>query len=229
VNGEPDETFWVFVIFFFLVGEWVDLVVEEFFCFLFRLFSRVLFFTLIPVLGSRMGAFTALEHFAVSVLCTSVRVATPPPPPLVAAAPRHHHSDTFERQSSSSNCCCYMRNWRPRKRFQARRVQALVIEPSGNAEDSTADFVKRMEQTWLISKQPRPVQCASCDASGSKDCVWCKGTGFFFLGDQMLCEVPSRNTLCVICGGKGMVPCKDCKGTGFRARWLGQTPEVSGS
>jgi hypothetical protein len=138
--------------FFFLVGEWVDLVVEEFFCFLFRLFSRVLFFTLIPVLGSRMGAFTALEHFAVSVLCTSVRVATPPPPPLVAAAPRHHHSDTFERQSSSSNCCCYMRNWRPRKRFQARRVQALVIEPSGNAEDSTADFVKRMEQTWLISK-----------------------------------------------------------------------------
>ncbi|CAK9192964.1 hypothetical protein BDL97_01G163600 [Sphagnum fallax] len=178
-----------------------------------------------------MGAFTALEHFAVSVLSTSVRVASPPPPPppLVAAAPRHHHCDTFERQSSSSNCCCYMRSWSSRKHFQARRVQALVIEPSGNAEDSTADFVKRMEQTWLISKQPRPVQCASCDASGSKDCVWCKGTGFFFLGDQMLCEVPSRNTLCVICGGKGMVPCKDCKGTGFRARWLGQTPEVSGS
>ncbi len=153
VNGEPDETFWVFVI-FFLVGEWVDLVVEEFFCFLYRLFSRILFFTLIPVLGSRMGAFTALEHFAVSVLSTSVRVASPPPPPppLVAAAPRHHHCDTFERQSSSSNCCCYMRSWSSRTHFQARRVQALVIEPSGNAEDSTADFVKRMEQTWLISK-----------------------------------------------------------------------------
>lgn len=115
--------------------------------------------------------------------------------------------------------------WLPRK--SASSVRAVISEPpaSDSAGDSAADFVKRTERAWMISKQPRPLKCASCEASGSKECVWCKGTGFFILGDSMLCEVPSRNRTCVICAGQGAVPCKDCKGTGFRAQWLGQPPK----
>ncbi|KAG0593641.1 hypothetical protein M758_UG006400 [Ceratodon purpureus] len=107
--------------------------------------------------------------------------------------------------------------------YYSGQVRAVISEPSAsdNAGDSATDFVKRAERVWMISKQPRPLKCSSCEASGSKECMWCKGTGFFILGDSMLCEVPSRNTSCVICAGQGVVPCKDCKGTGFRAQWLG--------
>lgn len=107
-------------------------------------------------------------------------------------------------------------------------VRAVISEPSASdnaGEGSPADFVKRAERAWMISKQPRPLKCTSCEASGSKECVWCKGTGFFILGDSLLCEVPSRNTTCVICAGQGVVPCKDCRGTGFRAQWLGPPPK----
>lgn len=51
-------------------------------------------------------------------------------------------------------------------------------------------------------QQPRPLKCASCEAIGRTECVWCQGTGFFILGNSMLCEVPSRNTTCVICSGQ---------------------------
>ncbi|KAL3693245.1 hypothetical protein R1sor_006896 [Riccia sorocarpa] len=100
-------------------------------------------------------------------------------------------------------------------------VQALVLQPSDGAQENVNDFVKRMEKTWLISKQPRPVKCKICEASGRLDCPWCQGTGFFMIGGKMLCEVPSRNTLCKVCFGEGTIPCDDCKGTGFRAKWLG--------
>lgn len=102
------------------------------------------------------------------------------------------------------------------------QVQAVLLEPSDGAQDNLDDFVKRMEQTWSITKQPRPVQCKSCTASGRVDCPWCKGTGFFIIGDNMLCEVPSRNTTCRVCFGRCTLPCDDCKGTGFRAKWLGE-------
>ncbi|XP_024378682.1 uncharacterized protein [Physcomitrium patens] len=113
-----------------------------------------------------------------------------------------------------------------RSGWQSGTIRAVISEPSAsdNAGESAADFVKRAERAWMISKQPRPLKCTSCEASGSKECVWCKGTGFFILGDSMLCEVPSRNTTCVICAGQGAIPCKDCKGTGFRAQWLGPPP-----
>ncbi|MCD9639359.1 hypothetical protein HAX54_023799 [Datura stramonium] len=90
--------------------------------------------------------------------------------------------------------------------------------------DSSFNFVERMEKAWLISKQPRPIICSTCDSNGHVDCKWCGGTGFFILGDNMLCQVPSRNTSCVICAGKGSVCCTDCKGTGHRAKWLGEPP-----
>ncbi|XP_027356325.1 uncharacterized protein LOC113865781 [Abrus precatorius] len=90
--------------------------------------------------------------------------------------------------------------------------------------DSSADFAKRIERAWLISQQPRPIVCSSCKSKGHIECKWCGGTGFFILGDNMLCEVPSRNTSCVICAGKGSMCCSDCRGTGFRAKWLGEPP-----
>ena len=56
-------------------------------------------------------------------------------------------------------------------------------------------------------QQPRPISCSSCQSSGHVECKWCAGTGFFILGNNMLCEVPSRNTKCVICSGKVVYPC----------------------
>ncbi|KAL8238924.1 hypothetical protein R6Q59_015491 [Mikania micrantha] len=100
-------------------------------------------------------------------------------------------------------------------------VRASMVESS---PDNSSNFLKRMEQAWLISQQPRPVACSSCDSSGHVECKWCGGTGFFILGDNMLCQVPSRNSSCVICAGKGSTSCGDCKGTGFRAKWLEQPP-----
>ncbi|OIW14966.1 hypothetical protein TanjilG_30685 [Lupinus angustifolius] len=68
--------------------------------------------------------------------------------------------------------------------------------------DSSSDFTRRTEQAWLISQQPSPIGCSSCNSKGNIECKWCGGTGFFILGDNMLCEVPSRNTSCKICVGK---------------------------
>lgn len=99
-------------------------------------------------------------------------------------------------------------------------VRASMVD----SYESSSDFAKRMEQAWLISQQPRPVVCSSCNSNGYVECKWCGGTGFFILGDNMLCQVPSRNTSCVICAGKGSTCCSDCKGTGFRAKWLGEPP-----
>ncbi|RDX95257.1 hypothetical protein CR513_22244, partial [Mucuna pruriens] len=97
------------------------------------------------------------------------------------------------------------------------RVQASMV-------DSSSDFVKRMELAWSISQQPRPIACASCKSKGLSECKWCGGTGFFIIGDNMLCEIPSRNTSCVICRGKGSMCCSNCQGTGFRAKWLEEPP-----
>ncbi|KAH6774285.1 DnaJ/Hsp40 cysteine-rich domain superfamily protein [Perilla frutescens var. hirtella] len=98
-------------------------------------------------------------------------------------------------------------------------VRASMVESHGSS-----NFVDRMERAWLISQQPKPVACSSCDSKGHVECKWCSGTGFFIIGDNMLCQVPSRNTTCVICVGKGSACCVDCKGTGFRAKWLGEPP-----
>ncbi|PKA65471.1 hypothetical protein AXF42_Ash005805 [Apostasia shenzhenica] len=102
---------------------------------------------------------------------------------------------------------------------------SLVVRASAvHSFENSSDFVKRMEQAWLIYEQPRPIPCSSCQSKGHVECKWCGGTGFFIIGNNMLCEVPSRNTSCVICAGKGSVCCADCKGTGFRAKWLGKPP-----
>ncbi|MBA0807042.1 hypothetical protein Gohar_022872 [Gossypium harknessii] len=87
----------------------------------------------------------------------------------------------------------------------ARSKGSKVLAVRASAVDSygsSSDFVERMEKAWLISQQPRPVVCSSCNSKGHVECQWCRGTGFFILGDNMLCQVPSRNTTCVICAGK---------------------------
>ncbi|KAJ4745038.1 DnaJ/Hsp40 cysteine-rich domain superfamily protein [Rhynchospora pubera] len=110
------------------------------------------------------------------------------------------------------------------RRFQ--KVPSFVAMASSvdSSESSSSSFAKRIERAWLISQQPRPIACSSCESKGYKECEWCSGTGFFILGNNMLCEVPSRNTTCVICAGKGNACCADCKGTGFRAKWLEESP-----
>ncbi|WCJ30432.1 DnaJ/Hsp40 cysteine-rich domain superfamily protein [Euphorbia peplus] len=111
--------------------------------------------------------------------------------------------------------------------FAGAGARVCIVKASMvDSYESSSDFTKRMEQAWLISQQPRPVVCNSCTSNGFVDCKWCAGTGFFIIGDNMLCQVPSRNTTCVICAGKGSTRCCDCKGTGFRAKWL-QEPPIS--
>ncbi|KNA24304.1 hypothetical protein SOVF_017100 [Spinacia oleracea] len=101
------------------------------------------------------------------------------------------------------------------------KVRASMVDSSS---DSSSNFADRIEQAWSISQQPTPIPCSSCSSNGSVECKWCAGTGFFIIGDNMLCEVPSRNTTCVICAGEGSTQCSNCQGTGFRARWLGKPP-----
>ncbi|PHT40097.1 hypothetical protein CQW23_18951 [Capsicum baccatum] len=83
-----------------------------------------------------------------------------------------------------------------------KRIPRICVVRASTVENSSSNFVQRIEKAWLISKQPRPIICSTCDSNGNVDCKWCGGTGFFILGDNMLCQVPSRNTSCVICAGK---------------------------
>ncbi|KAH1212536.1 hypothetical protein HKD37_14G039766 [Glycine soja] len=83
---------------------------------------------------------------------------------------------------------------------------------------------KSMPVLYRLHQQPMPIACTSCNSKGHTECKWCGGTGFFIIGDNMLCEVPSRNTSCVVCRGKGSRCCSDCQGTGFRAKWLKEPP-----
>ncbi|KAL9239817.1 hypothetical protein vseg_014100 [Gypsophila vaccaria] len=123
----------------------------------------------------------------------------------------------------------------PRKRSSTSRkgvvlggfkVRACMLNNS-SPPDKSSNFAKRIEQAWLISQQPTPISCSSCNSNGHVECKWCAGTGFFIIGDNMLCEIPSRNTTCVICAGEGSARCSDCQGTGFRAKWLGRPPIYS--
>ncbi|CAL0327165.1 unnamed protein product [Lupinus luteus] len=132
----------------------------------------------------------------------------------------------MNQMTFSVSCCCgslflnsksmYHSN-SPNNKVSTFRVRVSMI-------DSSSDFTKRTEQAWLISQQPSPIACSSCNSKGYIECKWCGGTGFFILGDNMLCEVPSRNTSCKICVGKGSMCCSNCQGTGFRAKWLEEPP-----
>ncbi|KAI3468376.1 hypothetical protein Pfo_025039 [Paulownia fortunei] len=125
-----------------------------------------------------------------------------------------------------SSCCCFCgrpMNLNPMK-FAPKKVELMTpkrigVRASKVESYESSNFVERIERAWLISQASA---CSSCDSKGHVECKWCTGTGFFFLGDNMLCQVPSRNTTCVICAGKGSACCSDCKGTGHHAKWLGE-------
>ncbi|KMZ74280.1 hypothetical protein ZOSMA_132G00480 [Zostera marina] len=142
-------------------------------------------------------------------------------------------SSSFFTTTSDSDCFSFVVGTDARGRRKKRPNSGWIgirtsMVDSPYEKGSVSGFAKRIEQAWLISQQPRPVKCSSCKSKGHVDCGWCKGTGFFIIGDSMLCEVPSRNTTCVICAGKGYARCSDCKGTGFRAKWLEEPPIESG-
>ncbi|KAE8732547.1 protein ASPARTIC PROTEASE IN GUARD CELL 1-like [Hibiscus syriacus] len=106
-----------------------------------------------------------------------------------------------------------------------KTATVLAVRASAvDSYESSSYFVKRMGKAWAISQQPRPIVCSSCDSKGHVECQWCRGTCFFILGDNMLCQVPSRNSSCVICAGKGSKCYSGCKVTGFRAKWMGEPP-----
>lgn len=87
-------------------------------------------------------------------------------------------------------------------------INLLILWPLN--EEIILRVFSVLEKVWLFNhtkclwwmQQPRPVSCNSCETKGHVECKWCGGTGFFILGDNMLCQVPSRNTSCVICAGK---------------------------
>ncbi|XP_058222264.1 uncharacterized protein LOC131332202 isoform X2 [Rhododendron vialii] len=135
------------------------------------------------------------------IRCTPIQVSIKPIPIGL------RHGRVLKNQLRSRNTCNV-------------GVRASMVDST----ESSSNFAKRMERAWLISQQPRPIACSSCDSNGHVECEWCRGTGFFILGDNMLCQVPSRSTSCVICTGKGSKRCADCKGTGFRAKWLEEPP-----
>ncbi|KAF4379042.1 uncharacterized protein LOC115696885 [Cannabis sativa] len=146
--------------------------------------------------------------------------------PLPFLTPKPIPSYGFKSSTRSLNGgvgCLFVTHATSNTRPFSSRVCVVRASIVGSYENSSG-FIKRMEQSWLISQQPTPVACSSCESRGHNECKWCAGTGFFILGDNMLCQVPSRNTTCVICSGKGAMCCSDCKGTGFRAKWLGEPP-----
>ncbi|KAG4197991.1 hypothetical protein ERO13_A05G061100v2 [Gossypium hirsutum] len=52
----------------------------------------------------------------------------------------------------------------------ARSKGSKVLAVRASAVDSygsSSDFVERMEKAWLISQQPRPVVCSSCNSKGT--------------------------------------------------------------
>ncbi|CAI5529130.1 unnamed protein product [Closterium sp. Naga37s-1] len=71
--------------------------------------------------------------------------------------------------------------------------------------DRSREFAARLEQAWSIRKNQGPVACEECMAQGCIECKWCRGTGYFIVGDSLLCSVSSRSSSCVICGGKGTI------------------------
>ncbi|XP_038984535.1 LOW QUALITY PROTEIN: uncharacterized protein LOC103707421 [Phoenix dactylifera] len=105
------------------------------------------------------------------------------------------------------------------------KAPELVIRASMvDSFESSGSFAKRMERAWLISQvPPTGIACSSCKSNGYIECKWCRGTGFFILGNNMLCEVPSRNTTCLYVRGRVLLAVLIAKATrGFRAN-VGRT------
>jgi|TARA_Y100000992_G_scaffold302551_2_gene277247 DnaJ-class molecular chaperone len=58
------------------------------------------------------------------------------------------------------------------------------------------------------------VACDYCD-KGEILCNFCKGTGFFIIGNELI----GTNNTCPACKGKSYVKCTNCGGSGYIANW----------
>ena len=56
--------------------------------------------------------------------------------------------------------------------------------------------------------------CEYCDG-GEILCNFCKGTGFFTIGDELI----GTNNTCPVCKGKSYIKCDNCGGSGYIANW----------
>lgn len=153
------------------------------------------------------------KHFATRDvdINSGSRIGSRPPPSQAALG---------SLSSMRSNPVLWTSVAKQEKRGGGRRWRGIVALSRSSSDSEMGDFTRRLEQTWGVQKQPLPVPCEACQAQGFQECSWCSGTGYFILGDNMLCEIPSRNTHCVVCGGHGTMRCHDCMGTGFRAKWM---------
>ncbi|ONM55075.1 Tsi1-interacting protein TSIP1 [Zea mays] len=133
--------------------------------------------------------------------------------PLLSFEEQTGHSEKFLQTTAAFLC------------FQTSQSTRITTKLNPLRNILATDLLDLHHHSWKRHvEQPRPVSCSSCQSAGHVECKWCAGTGFFILGDNILCEVPSRNSKCVICSGKGFTSCADCQGTGFRAKWLEEPP-----
>ncbi|KAF3787187.1 hypothetical protein EJ110_NYTH22254 [Nymphaea thermarum] len=118
----------------------------------------------------------------------------------------------------------------PNKRFLR---QSGARASAVNSQESSSDFVKRMEQAWLISQIVNHL--ATATKASSLQYLQLKGVcGMqmvwrnWFLhswGQHALSSAVKEHQLRYLCrkGDTGSGCCSSCKGTGFRAKWLEQT------
>ena len=85
---------------------------------------------------------------------------------------------------------------------RVRTREASTLQAAGSCLTSMVELPITLFTLFLAIQQPVPVACEDCGTQGTQECKWCAGTGYFVIGDQMLCQVPSRNTQCLICHGQ---------------------------
>ena len=56
--------------------------------------------------------------------------------------------------------------------------------------------------------------CEKCE-DGEILCNFCKGTGFFIIGDELI----GTNNACPVCKGNSYIKCENCGGSGYIAHW----------
>eukprot|EP00898_Chlorokybus_atmophyticus_P008327 jgi/Chlat1/8496/Chrsp80S07887 len=132
-------------------------------------------------------------------------------------APSHPSSTTVLRRRRAVGRSARRRVQRGHVVVSALRSER-PLEDNGSGNDAQS-FAQRLDRAWTIARQPRPVPCSGCRASGEEECQWCHGTGVLTVGDLMLCTVDG-NCRCRVCKGRGFNKCDRCKGTGQVASWL---------
>lgn len=87
------------------------------------------------------------------------------------------------------------------------------------------DRIKHLDLIWKIREEMEECdvnkddicggKCLQCDGKGEVVCVYCRGTGFLMLGNDLI----GTNNDCPVCNGTGMNECKKCMGAGYIVKW----------